>query len=581
MPAQIESDKILIKDVFKRWFRVPEYQRPYVWEKEEVADLLDDIAAAQQSSPTSQYFLGSIVFQSHDRQDAGGHAYKEHDLLDGQQRLTTCLLLHAVARDLSTNTQLQDACNKAVYQEANAFDGIPERLRIVYDIRAEVRDFVQEFIQPLGGTNDTEVLAKLAADADDVSVKHMAAAVLQIREYFEQNADTLSDFLIFFRNNVLLIYVASTELEDAFRLFTVLNNRGMKLRNSDILKTINLRALGEGGASQQDLRQNAQDWEEMENELGDEFDTFLAHVRTVLVKEQARKTLLQEFEENVYKSRPPATTALLKPGKETFQVLKRYRTHFGDLVAGGVPSATHGYTFSNLVVLLREASRADFWLPPLLYYLDAFSADDPAPFLKRLENKFMAGWVMRDTPSARSEAMNRVLRGMDQIKRDASLSDVQKREAVLKLPAFDCDTAEILRRLDELPVYGQPYAAYVLYKLDLIFGGDNTKLQPPRFLSVEHVLPQNPAASSLWSQNFTPDERQEWTHRLGNLVLIGRRKNTSLGRKDFVDKKQTYFQSHVQLFPNTLRVMQQQHWTLTELKDNHEKVLKAIETWYQ
>lgn len=581
MPAQIDSDKILIKDVFKRWFRVPEYQRPYVWEKEEVADLLDDIAVAQQSSPASQYFLGSIVFQTHDRQDAGGHAYQEHDLLDGQQRLTTCLLLHAVARDLSTNAQLQDACNKAVYQEANAFDGIPERLRIVYDIRAEVRDFVQKYIQPAGGTDDTDALAKEAADADDVSVKHMAAAVLQIREYFEQNPGILSGFLIFFRNNVLLIYVASTELEDAFRLFTVLNNRGMKLRNSDILKTINLRALGESGASPQDLRHNAQEWEEMENELGDEFDTFLAHVRTVLVKEQARKTLLQEFEENVYKPHPPATTPLMRPGKETFQVLKRYRTSFGDLVAGNTPGTSNGYTFSNLVVLLREASRADFWLPPLLYYLDAFGANDPTPFLKRLENKFMAGWVMRDTPSARSEAMNRVLRGMDQIKRDPSLSDAQKRDAVLVLPAFDCDAAEVIRRLNELPVYGQPYAAYVLYKLDLLFGGDNTKLQPPRFLSVEHILPQNPAVSSLWSQDFTPDERQEWTHRLGNLVLIGRRKNTSLGRKDYADKKQVYFQSHIQPFPNTLRALNSTLWTPTALEDNHKNVLATLRQWYQ
>ena len=581
MPAQIDSDKILIKDVFKQWFRVPEYQRPYVWEKEEVADLLDDIAAAQQSSPTSQYFLGSIVFQSHDRKDAGGHAYQEHDLLDGQQRLTTCLLLHAVARDLSTNAQLQDACSKAVYQEANAFDGIPERLRIVYDIRTEVRDFVQKFIQPATGTNDTVALAKLASDADDVSVKHMAAAVLQIRDFFQQNSSILSDFLIFFRNNVLLIYVASTELEDAFRLFTVLNNRGMKLRNSDILKTINLRALGEDGISPQSLRQSAQDWEEMENELGEEFDTFLAHVRTVLVKEQARKTLLQEFEENIYKPRPPATVALMKPGKETFQVLKRYRTHFSDLLAGGASSTAYGYTFSNLVVLLRETSRADFWLPPLLYYLESFGAEDPAPFLRRLENKFMAGWVMRDTPSTRSEAMNRVLRGMDQIKRDASLSDTQKRDAVLQLPAFDCDATEVIRRLDELPVYGQPYAAYVLYKMDLIFGGDNTKLQPPRFLSVEHILPQNPAASSLWSQNFTPDERQEWTHRLGNLVLIGRRKNTSLGRKDYADKKQLYFKSHIQLLPNTLRVLNYPQWTPADLQDNHQKVLDALSQWYR
>ena len=52
-----------------------------------------------------------------------------------------------------------------------------------------------------------------------------------------------------------MIYVASESLEDAFRMFTILNNRGVKLRNSDILKAENLR-----NVSEQNQKNYAKDW---------------------------------------------------------------------------------------------------------------------------------------------------------------------------------------------------------------------------------------------------------------------------------------------------------------------------------
>lgn len=580
MPAQIESDKVLIKDAFQWWFRVPEYQRPYIWGPDEVSDLLEDLANALHSHPSGQYFLGSIVFQRKTQNPGSGSAYEELDLLDGQQRLTTCLLLHAAARDLTSDPLLRDACHDAIFQKANPYSGVPERLRIVYDIRPEVRTFVKTFIKLQGATNNITAL-ETEKDAEDISVRHMAAALLQIREYFERSPHLLESFLIFFRNNVLLIYVASTELEDAFRLFTVLNDRGMKLRNSDILKTQNLSALRNENASGQEVKASALAWEGMENDFGDGYDSFLSHIRTVLVKEQARKTLLEEFEGNVYKPKSPNTSPLLKPGRETFDVLKKYRTHYTDITTGNNYTQAEGHIFDNLVTLLRATSKADFWLPPLLFYREAFGVAQMVPFLKKLKNKFMAGWVMRETPSTRSEAMNRVLREMDKIKRDTTLTDDQKRQAVINLSALDFDLNKVMQRLTDEMVYGQPYANYILYKLDLIFGGPHTVLQPPHNLSVEHVLPQNPAPNSLWSQNFTSQDRLQWTDRLGNLVLIGRRKNSSLGRKDFTDKKNTYFQGHIQLFPNTLRVIQSSQWTLNELQNNHYAVVAKLSQWCQ
>jgi len=143
MTQKIESDKLLVKDVFSKWFRIPEYQRPYVWDNDQVTELLEDVMQARNSNPDSQYFLGSMVLKKNSKEE-GTTKYEEYDLLDGQQRLTTLFLITAVVRDLTptTNTSRLKTCHETIYQMANPDDNIPERLRIVFDIRDQVKEFI-------------------------------------------------------------------------------------------------------------------------------------------------------------------------------------------------------------------------------------------------------------------------------------------------------------------------------------------------------------------------------------------------------------------------------------------------------
>jgi uncharacterized protein with ParB-like and HNH nuclease domain len=163
MANQIESNKLLIKELFERWYKIPNYQRPYVWGKDQISDLLDDITFARNQNDKAEYFLGSTVFQT--RKDENGE-YIEDDVLDGQQRLTTLFLITATIRDLTENTILKDTCDKIIYQNANEFDGTPERIRIIFDIRDEVKQFVNTFIKIKGGTSDISKL-KLKKDSTE------------------------------------------------------------------------------------------------------------------------------------------------------------------------------------------------------------------------------------------------------------------------------------------------------------------------------------------------------------------------------------------------------------------------------
>lgn len=165
--------------------------------------------------------------------------------------------------------------------------------------------------------------------------------------------------------------------------------------------------------------------------------------------------------------------------------------------------------------------------------------------------------------------MNEVIRA---VQRAESAGDV------LKDPCFALDS-EGFNRAIEAAVYGRRFTRYLLLKLDYLYQDESQRMSV-EFLSVEHLLPQNPADGSQWKTDFSNGERDEWTDRLGNLVLITTKKNTSQGRLDFVDKKTRYFEKRISTCPNSLRVLQKTQWTPVELKANHRDVLKKLRQHY-
>ena len=142
----LDTGKKYIKDVFSSdsFYNVPEYQRPYVWGKNQVNTLLDDIHKAMERDRDKEYFLGCMVWNTKKSQD-GDFVYTCQDILDGQQRFITLYLLHAVLRDLSRSRNLQDKIRTRMRQERDEFDGIPERNRIEFEIRKD-KDFLEQYV---------------------------------------------------------------------------------------------------------------------------------------------------------------------------------------------------------------------------------------------------------------------------------------------------------------------------------------------------------------------------------------------------------------------------------------------------
>jgi hypothetical protein len=564
--GQIESAKVIIGEVFSRfWFTIPAYQRSYVWGKDEISELIDDVNYASEHNPDGQYFLGSMVLRKVAR-SGDGLSFEEYELLDGQQRLTTLYLILASIRDRVTNEQLKKACEEMLYQQENPWKNIPGRNRIIYQIRDNVGDFIERFIKPENGTVSSDLAA--FEKSKNLSLANMAQGLRTIRDCFDDNErfpDTgaLDRFIKYLLNNALFIYVATENLDDAFRLFTILNDRGIPLSNSDILKARNLGALN----NPKDEEKWAEFWEEIEGELGrDEFDRFLSLIRTICVKDKAREGLLKEFDERIYGAKPP----LLTMGLATFEAVKDYKIAYDEAILFNPLPVALGNQYRNRITVMRRGLPSTDWIPPVLAWYRKFKTDKLLELVIKVDNKFSADWINQLTPTQRIQNMNDVLKAIEQAE---TVNDV------LTAPVFNFHQVQLSTLLDGA-IYGRRFARYVLLRLEYLYFNHSSVLNLPDDLSVEHILPQNPKLTSRWVQDFTIAEQEQWLHRLGNLMLLSRRKNTSLGNLDFADKKVRYFQDNVETLPNSARVLALQSFDSPALQLRHDDLLARLKNSY-
>jgi hypothetical protein len=103
-------------------------------------------------------------------------------------------------------------------------------------------------------------------------------------------------------------------------------------------------------------------------------------------------------------------------------------------------------------------------------------------------------------------------------------------------------------------------------------------------ISIEHVLPQNPAEGSEWGTDFPdPTEREALVYRLGNLVLLSRKKNSAARNYDFEKKKSRYFATDGKGSPFVLttQVLGEGSWTADVIRKRQANLLGRLKTLWR
>jgi hypothetical protein len=240
---------------------VPAYQRRYSWQEKQLWELLDDVSLLEGSDT---HLLGSIVCLT------GYHkaGINELELVDGQQRLTTiCILLQCIADRLKRDGETSVAQDVDRLLQARALGESPVRKILLDSLDSE------EFEQHLTGQT-----------VDQADNRNLALAFSTFRDWIKNKPlKDLGTFLYHLKNQCIVIRLDVSDAKDAFKLFETINNRGLKLSPTDIIKNFILGNAARFGPDP--LKLARAKWAELLRRLdGTNIESFFRHFLCVRLK---------------------------------------------------------------------------------------------------------------------------------------------------------------------------------------------------------------------------------------------------------------------------------------------------------
>lgn len=539
-------------------FEIPHYQRPYSWSIEHASELLSDLLATlgTDDAPieeTPPYFLGCIVLIKPD-------GTVDSKVVDGQQRLTTLTILMAALREAIEDKSAAGDLTQFLYAKGNKMLKTSDRYRLL--VRDRDRDFFQKYVQQDGGLQRLmKVDPKQLESTSQLNTWGNGVFLLdRAKKLPEATRQRLAMFLL---NRCVLVVVSSPDLDSAYRIFSILNNRGLDLSHTDILKAEII-----GNLPEAESEEYSEKWEDAENDLGvEDFKELFAHIRMIYRKQKMRETVLKEFREFVIPTHKAA--ALID------EVIILFSQAFAEIKRANYESTSKAEEINGLFGWLNQIDNFD-WMPPAIRFLTDHH-DEPAALLKfftHLERLAAVMMVLRVDITKRIERYGKLLTWM-------SSKDPYGTDSPLLLT--DDERTRALTALNG-PIYTlKSVPNYVLLRLDgLLSEGEASYAH--KIISIEHVLPQTPEEDSDWAMSFPDDEEREaWVHRLGNLVLLSRKKNSSARNYDFEKKKTKYFTTGGKASPFALtsQVIHEEEWTPEVLEARQKDLLgKLKKLWW-
>lgn len=550
MTETITAKEKTLNDVFsdKYFFEIPRYQRPYAWHTDQVDDLLDDLLSAMNRDEQSPYFLGSIVLIKNNRDP-------KSDVVDGQQRLTTLTMLFCVLRDLATGKD-QIELDDFVRQLGSGPRGTQDRWRLT--VRERDKNFFCDNIQSSGTIQN--FIKKDGYNFSDSQKLFQSNISLLNRKLSALSENQRKSFVNFVVQQCYLVIVTATDRDSAYRIFSVMNDRGLDLSPTDILKA---NIIGEIPVANQDVY--SQKWEDIEERIGrDGFRDLFAHIRMIKLKAKLRTTLQQDFQESILVDEDG--------GHFIDSVLEPYAGVYETLLDASYESSQGAEQVNNYLIYLRRLDNFD-WFPPAMAFFWHCSENcgNLVRFVRDLERLAYGLFILRANVNKRVNRYGKVLR---EIERGDDLFRV---DSALQLDVEE--QAKVISALNGEIYLQTPIRRTLLERLDGLLADAGAKYER-RVVTVEHVLPRNPSDGSVWLEWF-PDQaiREMWTHRLANLILLSRRKNSAASNLDFVQKKERYFKSgRVAPFALATHVIQEKEWTPEVLERRQRDLLQLLRT---
>ncbi|MCQ2629616.1 DUF262 domain-containing protein [Helicobacter pylori] len=570
--AKIESEDSYLQDILKDklYYQIPIYQRPYQWTEKNCEKLLDDLFFNYEDDRESDYFCGSLVLIAISKDSK----VKTYDIVDGQQRLSTFILLAKVLATLYSDLDSENQeFLQASWSDRHENREKKKKKRLDFDLvgSSAKKDFQDalDFFDNLDASKGKDSKSNGSSKSKNNYLKNAVC----LKDYLEKKEiENIDDFINWLYCNVVFITITCPDADKALRIFNVLNARGLALNATDIFKGELLKKLTE----EKEQEELAIRWEDLYQKCLDNgfametlFSQYLVYLDPVTSRKKMDKRLNTQFDK------------LQKSPLEYLDGVEDFYNAYVEVLE--MPDR-----YAHLLSYKED----NYWRVILCTSLLHRYSDQDIKALKELLVKFYyQHWVARTKQSQIEQTCCNMIK---------ALKEKKSMEHILSIARTNLALYSVMQHfkenLGDSHVYEKqptknPYLKPILILVEYSMSDDP---KPKRIQKddyhIEHILPQNPDPSSQWVKDFSEEERGLYTHSLANLTLLGGTKNTQASNLDFKDKKKIYMGEEIKLnkkkpfkvmtcYKMTIDIAHHYtEWTPKSLEKRKEELIQKIES---
>ena len=523
-----------IRTIFSREYQIPMFQREYSWEQEQCETLWDDlIDFHNEKDKKDKYFLGNIVVHPIDESE-------KFSVIDGQQRLTTLLLLI-----------------RALFDNAGTVKALEECLKIKDKLSSELTNNIRLNSDVIEGDKKNLEKIILEGRCDDENSRlyiNYDMFKKKISDWKQgKTSDELNKLILTFLDNVVLLPILCETEDDALNIFETINNRGLSLSDADIFKS-KLYA----GIESSKRSEFIDEW----NELYDQEDLFriLMYICRAQENDISREKGLRSY----FSSK---TGRLQNPGdvmaslKKINAILDTKTGIYNDSLWNILENYPNKYWRYPLYVFLHKYM---IWKEDCELYLPEEHYEEYKKLVMLTTAYYFVKGVVYNSVNTVKDTTFKVCAKIEN--NDNYLSEyIDNMGNDLKIFYDKLESADLGRCKRGIILLGgflnKSQSVEDFY--DLILNSS---------IEIEHILPRK------WSDNNDWDEQEakEVMETLGNLAPFEKKLNISASNEFFKKKKKAYKESK---FADIQDLLKLDKWDYEEVKIREKNIIRRIKSF--
>lgn len=542
-------------------FRIPDYQRAYSWTSKERGDLFSDIRNVHKKGADAAHFMAAVVCLRRERETIGTDEFQTLEIVDGQQRLTTLIiLLKAIALNIDSKDKVEKKAGDELAEllvKSGAHSGASALLLL--QTNHDTTQYFSNYIRK-GTVVDVEK-AKTLAD------RELLKAIAECTEFvqsWKQDEGTVSTLLALLKNRLYFLLHEIENEQTVYSVFEVLNSRGLEVSWLDRLKSILMGLAFDLKASKKldVIRELHTAWRDIYACIGlrqGMSSEALRFAATLKLDEAPARTLSEADAVNSLRDRANNAQRILDVADWLLSVTKVCDTVYANPRQHAVTQIAQARLLAVAIQLRND-----------------LNDEDRAGLLRSWEKVTFRiyGMLSNDARKRVGDYVRLAWRVANE-KLDSKTIKAEIEKIGADFPIVDA--VENLRKADCYRGWEQELRYFFFRFEEFLANEQGLNFSNEQWQKIWLVSPSD-SIEHIWAQKSAPESA---VHRLGNLLLLPPKLNSKLQDLAPTDKLDAYVKTGLLIAGNVAETIQKKKkWNSNVINDREDALLKwALKEW--